>query len=832
MEYARLFGLCLLALLPATAAVFAQVPAVAAQAADPSAQTPAAETGAGWDRTRQKTRAEPAAAATMPALDRQPAQTQARRMTRPLARFLSGRSEIDLRHSSATADVSLPLPAAWEPKQLLLRLKYRNSANLLEAHSQLRVELNGLIVAQFRLDPDRPAGEASIRLPVELLETGYNQLRFRVAQHTVIGECEDPLAPELWTQIDAAKSSLTLDYRRRQVARTLAEVDDLIGKYAWSQARIAIAMDLGAERPSRDQLEWGALVAQGAAVRLEYRPLQVALRSLDALGDLAAERELFGLAPDGLILVGTAAQLEPVLGADWAAGVTNSYLGLLPGKPTRPASMERLVVSGRTPAEVRRAAIVLGLLDLPLPDTKEVLIGELALPTLPHNSGQRALLGGAEASFADLGLRTTTLGSPLASTNAFQQAAVDGRAEGERKTSASLDFWVPAGFFPGRHQQGLITLDFSYGAKLRGDSVLNLTLNGSFVRGIPLDNPVGATQLGYQVRFPFNLLVAGRNRLEIRPRMVPSFSDLCQFSQGANLRLTLFDSSRLMLPDVERLVRLPDLRVLSHAGYPLLQDPTGGQFGVQLAGHHPETIAAAWTLLARLAQLVEMPLYRAVIGYEPVAARFATLVVVPVAELDAELRAASPLAIREDRIWIDYPLLALVAPETPRGGWAERGLARLQRWIDPPPGQLQSRDAQVGFARHAPTAALFGRLGGLFEFQSGTNPGKPILMLTASTPALLKARTARLVQPDFWYNLSGGFALWEERDESLRTRPVKEGFTIGQASPFNRANYYLNTYPEALLGIALLLLLTVVSLLFVLTRRFRRRQAAQVFTEE
>lgn len=755
-------------------------------------------------------------------------------ITRPLAHFISGRAEIDLRHAWATADVNVPLPSAWKPQQLLLRLKYRNSANLLEAHSQLRIELNGLIVAQFRLDPDRPEGEARIRLPVDLLEAGYNQLRFRAAQHTVIGECEDPLAPELWTQIDAVQSSLTLDYRRQPVARTLAEVEDLFGKYAWNQARLAVAMDVDTDAPSREQLEWGALVAQAAAVRLEYRPLDVALRSLAELGDLAAERELLEMAPDGVVLVGTAEQLEPTLGEDWAAGVTSSYLGLIQSEQGSPLSAERLVVSGRTSDEVRRAAIVLGLIDFPLPDTEEALIGELALPRLPLNTGQRALLGGALATFKELGIRTTTLTSPMAPADVSHGAA-EGSTE-RLKTSTVLDFWVPAGFFAGRHQRGVVSLDFSYGAKLRGDSVLNLSLNDTFVRGIPLDNPVGATQIGYRVQFPFDLLMAGRNRLEITPMMVPSFSDLCQFRQGANLLFTLFDSSSLLMPDVERLVRLPDLRLLAHAGFPLLKDPTGSQFGVQLAGHHPGTISAAWTLLARLAQLIQMPLYEAAIGYEPFLDRFATLVVGPVPELDPALRADSPIAIRDGLLWVDYPVMDLIEPEALPGGWAERGLARLQRWIEPPSGRSRPREAQVGFEDDEPSGlqagSLLGRQGGLFEFQRRPASGKPILMLTASTPELLQARAARLVQPDFWYNLAGGFALWDSREDSLRTQPAADRFTIGESSPLNRVNYFLNSYPQALLAVTIALTLLLVSLLFVLMRRFRRRSEAQVFTEE
>lgn len=752
------------------------------------------------------------------------------RLKQSLGRFIAGRPDINLRNASATADVNIPIPAAWEPVQLLLRIKYRNSVNLLEAHSQLRVELNGLIIAQFKLDPNRPDGEARIRLPVELLDVGYNQLRFSVAQHTIIGECEDPLAPELWTQVDAVNSSLTLDYRKRAVARTLSEVDDFFGKYAWDQATLRIVMDLSAGPPAPEKLEWGALVAQGAAIRVEYRSLNVELQGLDNLETLATTNTLFANAPDALVLIGTAAELRPRLGDEWAMGVTDSYLGLLPGNTEDASSLEQLVVSGKTPDQVKRAAIALGLINLPLPDSPEALIGELELPTLPLNTGQRALLGGAVARFDELGIQTTTLGSALAPSSRFSSTGTAGHSAETLKTTIGLDFWVPAGFYPGRYQQGLIVLDFSYGAKLRGDSVLNLDLNGVFVRGIPLDNPEGATQIGYQVRFPFDLLTAGRNRLEITPNMVPSFTDLCQLRQGENLRFTLFGGSGLMIPDVERLVALPDLSAFSRAGFPLLNDPAGGELGVQLAGNNPRTISAAWTVLGRLAQLVQLPLYRAEIGYEAYPDKFSWLVVGPFSAISPELRARSPIAVRDGLSWVDYPVLDLIEPLAPKGNWAERGLARLQRWIDPPPGGLRSLEAHVGFVDEVQETTslgtLFGSQAGLFEFQSPANAGATVVMLTAGTPKLLQERAARLVQPDFWYNLSGGFALWGDQDDSLKTQRVKQRFTVGQAGPLNRANFLLNTYPQALLATVLFLILLLVSLLFAVTRWFRRRPGA------
>ncbi|WP_462321487.1 cellulose biosynthesis cyclic di-GMP-binding regulatory protein BcsB, partial [Halochromatium sp.] len=183
-----------------------------------------------------------------------------------LASFLSGRERILLQGAQAQADINLPLPLRWEPRALTLKLQYRNSVSLVRARSQLRVVLNGLIIAQFALDPERPEGEARIRLPLDLLQSGYNQLSFAVAQHTEERTCEDPKAPELWTQIDAQTSTLSLTYRRLPLVNSLADLSAFADRHRWGQARLRILMPLEQGQARAEQLRWGALVAQAAAI--------------------------------------------------------------------------------------------------------------------------------------------------------------------------------------------------------------------------------------------------------------------------------------------------------------------------------------------------------------------------------------------------------------------------------------------------------------------------------------------------------------------------------------------------------------------------------------
>ena len=88
----------------------------------------------------------------------------------------------------------VPLSPRARLRQATLTLVYTNSISLVASRSQLRVRLNGKVLAQAPLRPDQPEGVLRVNLPPELLEPGYNELAFHVAQHYV-EQCEDPTAP-------------------------------------------------------------------------------------------------------------------------------------------------------------------------------------------------------------------------------------------------------------------------------------------------------------------------------------------------------------------------------------------------------------------------------------------------------------------------------------------------------------------------------------------------------------------------------------------------------------------------------------------------------------
>ncbi|WP_186342877.1 cellulose biosynthesis cyclic di-GMP-binding regulatory protein BcsB [Allochromatium palmeri] len=757
-----------------------------------------------------------------------------RRIERSLASFTDAFKDARLLGSRAQINFDIPLPARWEPRELRLDLVYRNSVNLLQAHSQLRVELNGLIIAQLRLDPERPEGRAQIRLPLDLLRVGYNQLVFAVAQHTLVEDCEDPGAPELWTQIDTQGSRLHLDYEPRSLNTSLSALEELFDARLWNKEPWRILMPPSQNAALDDaQLTWGALVAQAIAIHLGFVPptVESAPLTLGTAQDGSQRRFAALNASDLLdrdaILIGTRDQLRPILGAEWASSVTDGYLALFaqPNDDTRAL----LIVSGRDAQEVERAATTLAFMETPFPDRAQVLVSDLIPPDIPANSGPGLLPGGVKARFMDLGASTTTLVSPLAPASWFTDPGFSG--SGTQVSAVQrhlrLDFWIQPDFHIMGSEDAILSLNFSYGAAFRGDSVLNLLVNGVFVRGIPLDDPVGASLYDYRLRIPSSLLRAGPNRLELVPMLVPLKTDRCQLRQGENLLMTVYGDSALQLPFMTQFSRLPDLALLVQSGFPWIRDLQGRDLAVQVVSGSREAAGAAWTLLARLAQINGVPLHRARLGTAPDTEGRESIVVGVLNDLDPVLRDAAPLYLGEKTSRIDYTTLrVLTEPETALAWW-ESPLAILQGWFTARPAEPREFESHVTYAGHP-----LGRLGLLMAFESPTQTGRSVLLLSATEPQRLLERATQIVQPEYWFNVRGSLVLWNDKPDELRWQPARQTFIIGEGPTEARLSYLFGHYPQALQALLLGLAALLALLLLILMRRFRRRHHPLIHHED
>nr|WP_281352064.1 cellulose biosynthesis cyclic di-GMP-binding regulatory protein BcsB [Caldichromatium japonicum] len=245
-----------------------------------------------------------------------------------------------------------------------------------------------------------------------------------------------------------------------------------------------------------------------------------------------------------------------------------------------------------------------------------------------------------------------------------------------------LRFWVQPGLYVEGLQDAILRLNFSYGAGFRRDSLLNVLINGLFVRAIPLNEPSGATLLDYKLRIPAGMLRSGPNQLEILPMLVPAETGWCQLCQAENLLLTVYGDSTLELPPMTQFARLPDLELWARTGFLSLRDPEGSGLAAQVVDASPDAAGAAWTLLARLAQISGLPLYRAEIGADPDLKDRKVVVIRAFQDLDPEPKAAAPWRLSDAQSFADYGSLRTIAEAEIGGAWWQHSLARIQDWFE------------------------------------------------------------------------------------------------------------------------------------------------------
>ena len=721
----------------------------------------------------------------------------------------SEQQQIVLRNARSEYLLYVPLSERLQVKQAILHLEYTNSIALLGERSLIRVLLNEKIVAQLPLKPDHPDGVADIRLPVDLLKTGYNQIKFEVAQHYTL-ECEDPAAPELWTQIDADTSSITFVSQFKPVASRLSELMSLIDRKLPGDYKLNIIT--AGEEMTDSHLQWGALITQGAGLRLDYRSLQVFHQKAQQTpaSNMVTNHRFPALDQTALkdrdnVLVGTRDQLTPFLGSEYTDGISGSHLAVFPldNNPSR----FLLIVSGTTDTEVKQAAVAFSTLNFPLPDSSSTLIKDVVIPELPRYAARWTVKQNATYRLSRFGFKTRTIkGWNPNNTN-----------------SITIDLWVPPDLYVIEDSEVILRLHLAYGAQLRPDSVLNISLNDQFQKAIPLDDNKGGVFRGYNVRIPARSLVPGRNALTLDPQLVPLKSDHCQLLQFENLYVTIFDDSFITMPDGVHYVRMPDLTRFGKTGFPYNTEADGSELAVQALSRDPETISATWTLIGKLGQIKNFPLHRATFSFDlPTDGRNLVLVGA-YKHLDPRFQLAAPLAFGENSN-TPYPTVELPKPEPEKPDfWGKLG----ELFSSPFGAETIATHPEVTrIIQHSENG--LGRFNAALQFESPIDSKKTVTVFTSEDSLQLEQGIADLVKPQVWGALEGDIVLWTDALSPVHRQKAGDDYHVGNIGPGTRLGYYFSQ--NTLYGVAGILLLVLI--LVLLTRylliRYRRKHHPSV----
>lgn len=722
---------------------------------------------------------------------------------KPLAEYMTENRPIELRNATSQFTLNIAVSKREPVQQARLHLRATNSISLLGARSQLVVLVNNQVAAQIPLNPKQPEIEADIDLPASALHVGYNKLTFSVAQHYT-EKCEDPSAPELWVQIDSVKSTLSLKAPLREWQPRLSELADVFDPKLSDMKKINI-LTVGSNTLKDNELAWGGLASQGVALRLEYAPLTVkhlfataAESNATGLFSHLDQRNLVGF---DNILLGTRKQLEPFLPATILNQINDGFMGIYPLDADPKHFI--LIISGTTDEQVRTATEAFALLNFPFPDSQYGRVSRVELPVAADFAAHNTVYPNEHYQFKDLGFQTHTV-------------------QGMFTEAMDLNLNIPPALFAKSADMVEIHLRFAYGASLRKDSVLNVFLNDHFENVIALKNEDGGYFRDYTVTIPLNSFKPGANVLRFSSRLMPLVTGECQSIQTGNLSLTLFDNSRLDMPNAAYYVSMPDLSLFSRSGFPYTVKSGGANVTYFVPSADSDSAAAAWMLMGKLSQDTRIPTFNAQISSAPKTQSGEWVVVSPLKSIPLSLLKNAPMTIG-DITRAPYPVVGGQKRAPSDLGWSQRVVEYFRDLF------VLKKETNLGQVAYITgTGAGLGRNAMAMQYQASWSNNRTITLFAAEDSHILAENVTDLIQPQKWSQLAGDYVIWRNDPDYIFTQRAGGEYQYGEVGISSRLEYYFNRHPFFWAGTIIIVIIGLALVTLRLLMRHKHRYHSKV----
>jgi hypothetical protein len=637
-------------------------------------------------------------------------------------------------------DVPIPTPERWKVTGARLKFGYINSTNLLEDSSQLVVKFNGNPVAQARLNPKDPEGKMDVSIPAGLFEEGYNTLSFTANQHYT-RDCETPCAPDLWTTLSLEEATLAIEYSLKPVPMQLSKAPGfLFDPKTMPNGEVNIITD----GYTSDILTLTGIAASGVAKRFDYRKVLFTTsaeirRGYDniLIGDKKfVEEFLAKRGVEGVEIKGPLIKIIPLPPDEALMNVAPRD----PAKSLNDASHALLIVSGLDQNHLRIAVETLANLTFPYPGTSEMTPLEFQLPEIALYGGKRMLLSDRAIRLKSLDFTTHTF-------------------KGMQPTPVDIMFRLPPDFFIKENQYVRFILNYTYGAGLRPDSVLNVTLNGIHVRSINMNKADGDFIEGYKLEIPTYLFKPGTNSVKLVPIMTPHGGE-CEMIQPESLFLTVFENSSIYFPPMSHFVQLPNLELFTINGFPLTRWPDGFESLIYLTSPKKELADAALNVIGLITQKNGYPLLGLKMSLEePKGWDGEILLIGETGSIPDAMQKNAPLSLALDSN-IAYPV--------------------LRDWGD-----------KTVWATSKQRSGLGSNIGLFMENQSPYKPGRTVLTMAAVTAGDVLALSLALMEPGVQANIKGDLTLVQltPPDYKVDNESVGEKYSVGKYGKFEWKDY-------------------------------------------
>ena len=714
-----------------------------------------------------------------------------------LLRKIAPVGDVQLRGTKDAYSFSLPIPRRWRVKQAEFHFSYVNSSALLPLNSRLVFRIHGRPLAQIRLNPNAPEGEVSVQIPGDLLKEGYNPCLFSVAQHYTIEECEDPFSPELWTWLNLSKAYFVFDLEPVPVPERVSAITDFIfDPRNIFDSRINLVIPKLSEPYARLAMLTGA----GVALRYEYR------QPMFSLSEKVQEHQ-------DNIIIGTTQDLKDLLpvkmalrpGANITVGPmkkTSPEADLLPGTVETDPAHALITLSGASLEELDRAVKAFAALSYSFPDSATTTINKLDLPVVEPHMIQKGLAPGKSYELDSLGMPTTVF-------------------RGMASPARGVDLRLPSDLYLTPNRFASIVLHMAYDAAMRSDSVLNIRLNGKFISGIPLDNPQGDYFKGYKIDIPLSSFAPGMNRMEFEAVLTPLHTDKCTLIQTENLRLIIYEDSKILIPEVPHWIKMPKLEVFFQDAFPFGSWPDMRDTTVMVTDQTLSAAAAAVNMVALSAQKIGYPPFGIKTAFEPgkTSADANLLIVGPLSTIPESISGKAPLS------GFDPGTVTQPNMERPRENSAKPLDFKSLTFGDISAApQNRSDSSQFSPVKGSMTGRLGSGRAVLMQMQHPTEADRTVMILSASTNSDVEDGSRVLWEPAVQASCNGDLTLVDFTTEERSATSVQIGpnYYLGSPGPVPGFQNLINNHPFKALAVLLVLLLLLC--LLILRHLSKRRQ--------
>ncbi len=692
----------------------------------------------------------------------------------PLQKFTSADS-LEMRCISGGQNISIPIPERWNVHKINLGLHYTVSNNLVTEISQMAIKFNGELVTQMKLNSLAPNVIVDVPLPVTYLEPGYNTVTFQVAQHYLLSQCEQPCSPDLWTNISVKDSFIQIDYDLKPLPLRLGEASNWVfDPKQFPEATVNLVMD----STTPESVTYSGIIASGIARHFDYRKVKFSHSTNIKHGVDNVLVGSSGFASEALDRYGIKLPASD--------GGLIKIFHLPAGTGEEPDKTHALiVVSGTGENPLRIAAKTFANMSLPYPGTDELHAFEFNVPDISMYGGRQVLSSDKIYEFGSIGMPTYTFfgfsGKPT------KRGYVGG--------GSTLSFRLPPDFLIKQNQSAKIVLNFSYGAGMRQDSTLSLSVNDKQVRDIHLDSKGGNYIEGYKLELPTYLFQPGTNTIKFKPYLNTE-REVCDAVITDGLFVTIFDNSTLYFPPMPHFVEMPKLELFALNGFPFTRWPDGFETLVYLPKHDSASIDTAYNLIGMITQRNGYPLFGTqVVFTEPTTWKGEMLVVGKTSDIPKSIMSRAPMQL-DGISKVPYPISR---------GW----------------------DSETSISISKQKSGLGEGSGVLMEFESPTEKGRSIVLATAETGKDLLTLGDALLDSGVQAQMVGDTALikLDGPDYKVTSLSVGKKYSTGNKGNISIIDSFLyaNDYVIYLLMLSAIFVLSMIG--YWLLRRYRAKRA-------